>query len=100
MGGKIIESIEACTTRRKVQRDLDDERRGASCTTWEITFDFPCTLEPQDNCPFFWTYFVSPGNSEKAALDEACWRALAHLLLRGPYQVIVYLSNVPLSVYV
>ena len=53
--------------------------------TWTIAMTFPSSLEPRDGVPLYCTCIV-PGSLENA-MSKACLAALAHLLLRGPYQV-------------
>ena len=74
VGGGIIESIESCHTKREVQHGV-----------WEITFDSPNTFEPGDGLRFYFQH-TAPLPSGKA-MNQACLWTLAHMLLRGPWQV-------------
>ena len=64
-----------------------------------MDFNFPNSLKPNDGVPFTLKY-TGNHDSEKDAMDAACLQALAHLLLRGPFQVLLSLSGVRACAFV
>ena len=73
VGGSIVGSIKDCTT-------VLSNNPG-----WvELRIHFPSSLEPGDGVELILEHAAS---TEKKAMSELCLIALAHLLLRGPYQV-------------
>ena len=88
VGGGIIKSLEACHEKRQLQHN-----------EWEVVFDFPNSLKPNDAVPFTLTY-TGNHDSKEDAMDAACLQALAHLLLRGPFQVLLSLSGVRACAFV
>ena len=88
VGGGIIKSLEACHEKRQLQHN-----------EWEVVFDFPNSLKPNDAVPFTLTY-TGNHDSKEDAMDAACLQALAHLLLRGPFQVLLSLFGVRACAFV
>ena len=84
VGGAVLQAaslpsnIEACHT---MTRDGSN---------WKCVLDFPSSLEAGDGVHL---KVSSIGTSKNEAMDNVCSLALAHLLLRGPWQVACYILN-------
>ena len=76
VGGSIIPCIRDCHLKTQV----DDGR-------WEVTMNFPNSLEPGDGQRIVHVYRSAVPEAENAAMEACCKEMFTHLLLRGPWQV-------------